>query len=145
MPKIEHKYRAWEIRKVRTTCAYCGIGCQLDLLVKDEKVVGVQPANGKSNEGLLCVKGKFAFDFINHPARLTEPLVRGTDGYLHPATWDEALGVIAGKIQEIKKEYGPDAIAGFSSARVTNEENYLFQKFFRAAVGTNNVDHCARL
>jgi len=145
MPKAEHKFRTWETAKVRTTCSYCGVGCQMDLLVKDDKVVGVSPAYGQSNEGLLCVKGKFAFDFINHPHRLTKPLIRGEDGCLHPATWDEALGLIAAKTQEIKDEFGPDAIMGLSSARVTNEENYLFMKYMRAVVGTNNMDHCARL
>ena len=145
MPKAENKFRVWETRKVRTTCPYCGVGCQMDLLVKDGKVVGVQPANGKPNEGLLCVKGKFAFDFINHPKRITEPLVRGSDGVLRPAGWDEALAVAADKIKEIKARHGPDAIMGLSSARVTIEENYLFSKFIRAVVGTNNIDHCARL
>ena len=144
-PKAENKFRAWETRKVRTTCAYCGVGCQLDLIVKGDKVVGVEPADGKTNEGLLCVKGKFGFDFINHPDRLTEPMVRGEDGKLRKAGWDEALGIIADKIKEIKAESGPDAIMGLSSARTTNEDNYLFAKFMRAAVGTNNVDHCARL
>jgi formate dehydrogenase major subunit len=145
MPKTGQKFRTWETRKVRTTCAYCGVGCQLDLLVKDDRVVGAEPAAGKSNEGLLCVKGKFAFDFINHPDRLTQPLVRGEDGSLHPASWDEALSLVAAKTKQIIDESGADAIAGLSSARVTNEENYLFMKYMRAAVGTNNVDHCARL
>jgi len=145
MPKSEHKYRLWETTKVRTTCPYCGVGCQMDLLVKDDKVVGVQPAEGRSNEGMLCVKGKFAYDFINHPARLTEPLVRNADGVLQPATWEEAINVVADKIKEIKESDGPDKIMGLSSARITIEDNYMFQKFMRAVVGTNNVDHCARL
>jgi len=139
------KFRAWEIKKTRTTCSYCGVGCQLDLLSKGDRVVGVQPAHGKSNEGLLCVKGKFGFDFINHPDRLTTPLVRDEKGCLVPATWDEALDRITDKMKAIKAESGPDAIAGFSSARATSEESYMFMKFLRAAVGTNNVDHCARL
>ena len=145
MPKQEHKFRAWETAKVRTTCSYCGVGCQMDLLVKDDKVVGVMPAFGRSNEGLLCVKGKFAFDFINHPNRLREPLIRDDDGHLLPASWDTALSLIAAKTAEIKENFGPDAIMGLSSARVTNEENYLFMKYMRAVVGTNNIDHCARL
>ena len=145
MPKSEHKFRAWETHRVRTTCGYCGVGCQMDLMVKDDKVVGVQPAPGKLNEGLLCVKGKFAFDFINHPSRLKEPLVRAEDGSLRPASWDEALGIVADKIKEIKQSSGPDAIMGLASARASIEDNYLFAKFMRAAVGTNNVDHCARL
>jgi len=145
MPKSENKFRLWETSKVRTTCAYCGVGCRLDLIVKGDKVVDVQPADGKANEGLLCVKGKFAFDFINHKARLTDPLIRDEEGNLRKATWDEALDFAAGKIKAVREEFGPDAIAGFASARATNEENYLFMKFMRAAVGTNNVDHCARL
>jgi formate dehydrogenase major subunit len=134
---------AMNVEKILTVCPYCGVGCLMHLLVKNGKVIGVEPAQGGANEGLLCVKGKFAFDFINHPERLTQPLVR-ENGQLRPASWDEALGIVADKIKEAKKEFGPDAIAGASIARVTNEENYLFQKFFRAAVGTNNVDHCAR-
>jgi formate dehydrogenase major subunit len=145
MPKSTHPYRAWETKKVRTTCPYCGVGCQMDLVVKDDKVVDVQPAYGVTNEGLLCVKGKFAFDFVNHPKRLTEPLVRDKTGALKPATWDQALDLIANKIKEIKAADGPDAIMGLASARVTNEDNYVFSKFMRAVVGTNNVDHCARL
>ena len=144
MPKSQNKFRIWETKKVRTTCAYCGVGCQLDLLVKDDKVVDVMPAEGPTNKGMLCVKGRFAFDFVNNDKRLKTPLIR-KDGVLVEASWDEALDLIAGKIMEIKKEDGPDAIAGFASARTINEDNYLFQKFMRAAVGTNNVDHCARL
>ena len=144
MPKSKTKFRSWEVQKVRTTCAYCGVGCQLDLLVKGNKVVGIEPANGPSNEGLLCVKGRFAFNFLGHPNRLKTPLIRKGD-QLVEATWAEAYALIAQKTNEIKQKFGPDAIGGFSSARCTNEENYLFQKMMRAAVGTNNVDHCARL
>ncbi len=102
------------------------------------------PAYGPSNQGLLCVKGKFAYDFINHKDRLKYPMIR-KNGKLERATWEEALDLVASKIKEVKENYGPDAVAGFSSARTVNEDNYLFQKFIRAAVGTNNVDHCARL
>jgi formate dehydrogenase major subunit len=130
--------------KVTTTCPYCGVGCQIDLQIKGNKVVGIMPAFGASNEGILCVKGKFAYDFIDHPDRLTTPLIRkGND--LVPATWDEALNLIADTMKKMKAESGADAFAGLASARVTNEENYLFQKLFRAGIGTNNVDHCARL
>ena len=104
----------------------------------------MQPAFGPSNEGILCVKGKFAYDFIGHEDRLKTPYIRKR-GKLTPVSWDEALDHIAENIVKIREESGPDAIAGFSSARVTNEENYLFQKLFRAGIGTNNVDHCARL
>ncbi len=144
MPKSKEKFRYWETRTVRTTCSYCGVGCQMDLLVKNNKVVGVDPAMGPSNEGLLCVKGKFAFNFINHPDRLKGPLIR-KNGKLVESTWQEAYDVITEKINEVKKNHGPKAIAGFSSARVTNEENYLMMKFIRGIIGSNNVDHCARL
>ena len=133
-----------ETKKVVTTCAYCGVGCQIEYSVRNGKIVDAKPANGPSNQGLLCVKGKFAFDFINHKDRLKYPMVR-KNGKLVRASWEEALNTVAKKITEVKAEFGPDAIAGFSSARTVNEDNYLFQKFLRAAVGTNNVDHCARL
>lgn len=144
MPKQPEKFRQWEVKKVRTTCSYCGVGCQMELLVKDNKVVGVEPVNVEPNDGLLCVKGKFGYRFLNHPDRLKTPLIR-KDGELKEATWDEAMDLIASKIKEIKKEYGPEAFGALSSARCTNEENYLMQKLFRAVIGTNNVDHCARL
>lgn len=142
--KASKKYRAWEVTKTRTTCSYCGVGCQMDLLVKGGKVVGVEPADGPANHGLLCVKGKFAYNFIDHPDRLTAPLIR-KDGVLTPASWDEALDFVVAGIKKIKSESGPDAIAGFSSSRATNEDNYALQKLMRTAIGTNNVDNCARV
>ncbi len=96
------------------------------------------------NKGLLCVKGRFAYEFVSSPERLQTPLIR-RDGALQPASWEEALSYAAKKLIEIKETHGPDSIAGLSSARCTTEDNYLFQKFIRAGVGTNNVDHCARL
>ncbi len=138
------KYRHWETKKVRTTCSYCGVGCQMDLVVKDDKVVGVEPAKDALNNGLLCVKGKFAYKFINHPDRLKTPLIK-RNGKFEEATWDEAFRYIRKKVNETKDKYGSDSFAGLTSARCTNEENYLFQKLFRAVIGTNNVDHCARL
>lgn len=143
-PKKDVKFREWEVERVNTTCSYCGVGCQLELLVKDQKVVGAEPVDGPSNNGLLCVKGKFGYKFINHPDRLTTPLIK-KDGQFEEATWDEALALVADKLSKTKKDFGADAVAGLSSARCTNEENYLFQKLMRAVVGTNNVDHCARL
>ncbi len=142
--KASKNYRSWEVTKTRTTCPYCGVGCQFDLLVKNDKVVGVEPADGPANHGLLCVKGKFAYDFINHPDRLATPLVR-KDGVLTPASWDEALDYVVKGITKIRDESGADAIAGFSSSRATNEDNYTFMKMMRAAIGTNNVDNCARV
>ena len=131
-------------RRVRTVCSYCGVGCQLDLLVAGGRVVGALPADGPSNRGRLCVKGRFAHSFIGHPDRLTSPLVR-RDGRLVEATWDEALDLVAGRFRAALDRLGPHGVAGLASARCTNEENYLFQKLFRAVAGTNQVDHCARL
>ena len=144
MPKSKERFRNWETQKVRTTCSYCGVGCQMDLVVKDNKIVEVQPANGPSNEALLCVKGKFGYNFINHPDRLKTPLIK-KNGRFKEATWDEAYELIVDKIKNTKDKHGSDALAGLSSARCTNEENYLMQKLFRAVIGTNNIDHCARL
>lgn len=138
------KHRYWETKKVRTTCSYCGVGCQMDLVVKGKQVVGVEPAKDALNKGLLCVKGKFAYKFINHPDRLKTPLIK-RNGKFQEATWDEAYRYIRRKVNEIKESHGPESFAGLTSARCTNEENYLFQKLFRAVIGTNNVDHCARL
>jgi formate dehydrogenase major subunit len=143
-PKIDNKFRYWETKRVRTTCGYCGVGCQLDLLIKDNKVVDVQPANGPSNDGLLCVKGRFSYHFLSHEDRLKTPLIK-ENGQFREASWDEAYQLIANKINKIKSEDGPEAIGGFTSARCTNEDNYVFQKLFRADIGTNSVDHCARL
>ncbi len=144
MPKSKEKFRSWEISKTQTTCSYCGVGCQINLLTKGNKVVGVEPLNGAANDGLLCVKGKFGYSFINHPDRLTTPLIR-KNGQLVKASWEEAYDLIVEKVQTTKAKYGSNALAGLTSARVTNEENYLFQKMVRAGFGTNNVDHCARL
>ena len=138
------KGRQKGVKKVRTVCPYCGTGCNLTLHVKDNEVIRVTSPGGTINEGLLCVKGRFGYGFINSPERLKTPLVR-KDGELVEATWDEALSLAATKLFGIKEEHGPDSIGGLSSARCTNEDNYLFQKFIRAAVGTNNIDHCARL
>jgi len=143
-PKDARSYREWEIKKTRTTCSYCGVGCQMDLLTKKDQVVGVEPAYGPANEGLLCVKGKFAYHFVNHPARLTKPLIR-KEGVFVESTWEEALELITEKGKEILSNFGPDAIGGLASARVTNEDNYVFQKMMRTVFRTNNVDHCARL
>ncbi|MEI6876105.1 MAG: formate dehydrogenase subunit alpha, partial [Spirochaetota bacterium] len=131
-------------RRTRTICSYCGVGCEMEILTRGNKVVGVQPSKGPANQGILCVKGKFAWQFIGHPDRLTKPLLR-KEGELVPVSWDEALDTFEAKLREALATGGPESVAGLSSARCTNEENYLFQKFLRAAVGTNNVDHCARL
>ncbi len=132
-------------KKVRTTCTYCGVGCNLDVAVNDDKVKSIQaPYDAEVNQGHTCLKGRFAFSFYNHPERLRTPLIR-KDGELVPATWDEAYDFITARLTEIKEKHGPDYIAGISSARCTNEENYLMQKFIRVIIGTNNIDSCARV
>ncbi|MGI6225060.1 MAG: formate dehydrogenase subunit alpha, partial [Peptococcales bacterium] len=143
-PKRKEKFSYDEVKKVQTTCSYCGVGCQMELLVKGQQVVEVKPVFSVPNEGLLCVKGRFGFNFINHPDRLKSPLIK-KDGKFTEATWEEAYQFIVEKINHVKENYGSDALAGLSSARCTNEENYLMQKLFRAVIGTNNIDHCARL
>ena len=136
----------WPPKKVETVCPYCGVGCHLELQI-DEKgqVIGVGNLVGQGpNEGNLCVKGKFAYDFINHKDRLKKPMIR-KNGKLTEVEWDEAIKFVSGKLNDIKKSNGADAIGVLSSAKITNEENYVVQKFARAVIGTNNVDHCARL
>ncbi|MCL2816814.1 MAG: formate dehydrogenase subunit alpha [Clostridiales bacterium] len=128
---------------VETVCPYCGVGCRIKLYLRGNRAVGMTAADGPANDGLLCVKGRFVFDFINHPDRLTTPLIR-KEGRLVPCSWEEAYEAVINAFKEVKEE-GPEAIAGLSSARCSNEENYLFQKFIRVASGGNNVDHCARL
>jgi len=131
--------------KTRTTCNFCGVGCQVDLNVVDGRVVKVTaPPPGETvNDGNLCVKGRFAYDFIHHPDRLREPLVRGEDGELHATTWDVAIKRAAQGLMDVKKAHGPDALGFVSSSRCTVEENYLVQKLSRAAFGTNNCHQCA--
>ncbi|PKM79495.1 MAG: formate dehydrogenase subunit alpha, partial [Firmicutes bacterium HGW-Firmicutes-13] len=137
--------RVWEMKKTTTICPYCGCGCTLDLNVKDDQVIKITSSNTSGiNHGRLCVKGRFGYDFIHQDDRLKKPLIR-KNGELTESSWDEALDLIAQQFSQIKNDHGSDSIAGISSARCTNEENYLFQKFMRAVIGTNNVDHCARL
>lgn len=131
-------------RKVRTTCVYCGVGCQMDLWIKKDKIVKVRGAVEEPNYGRLCVKGRFGYEFVANEERLTQPLIK-KNGVLEPVSWKEALGVIAEKFTAIKRDYGSEALAGLASAKCTNEENYVFQKFVRSVFGTNSVDHCARL
>ena len=139
------KARAWETRKVRTTCPYCGVGCQQELHMKGERIVRITGVDGaKPNDGHLCVKGRYGYDFIYSSERLTTPLIKDGNGMFQEATWDEALDFVADKFKQIIKESGPDAIAGVSCARSINEDSYNMQKLFRSAIGTNNIDHCAR-
>jgi predicted molibdopterin-dependent oxidoreductase YjgC len=132
-------------RIVATTCPYCGVGCQVDLHIYHGmayKVTG--NFDSPVNRGNLCVKGRYGVDFIHAPDRLREPLIR-SEGQLRPASWDEALAKVAGCLREIRDLHGPNSIGFLVSAKCTNEENYLLQKVARGLIGTNNVDHCARL
>ncbi len=133
-------------RTVTTTCAYCGVGCSLEVHVRGEQVVSIDPAeHGPSNLGHTCVKGRFAHQYARAKDRLTSPMMRRPDGTWREASWDEAMGFVASRIGEIVAKHGPDAVAAISSSRCTNEENYVLQKLFRAAVGTNNIDNCSRV
>lgn len=145
-----------EYQNILTTCVYCGAGCGLYLQVLDGEIVGVLPAKEHPvSEGKLCIKGWNTASFVYHPDRLKTPLIRrgatspllagGTEGGFEEATWEEALSLVAERLSTIKAESGPNRLAFLTSAKCTNEENYLAQKLARAVIGTNNVDHCARL
>lgn len=131
--------------KVRSTCNFCGVGCQVDLHVHEGRVVRVSspPPGTTVNDGNLCVKGRFAYDFIHHPDRLTVPLVRGEDGRMHPASWPEAIERAARGLKGVQERWGRTSVGFISSARCTGEENYLVQKLARAAFGTNDCHQCA--
>lgn len=131
--------------KTRTICGYCGVGCSVDVLTSGEKVLGIQPAmDGPANRGALCVKGQFAYDFVQHPDRLKVPLVRGADGELHESSWDVALDRAAAGFRQVAAEHGRHSIYGIASGRAPNEAAYLMQKFIRAGFGTHYIDNCSR-
>ncbi len=135
----------WELTKKSSICIYCGVGCKIEFSINPQgELVRADGALDGPNLGHLCVKGRFGFDFVQSPKRLTQPLIR-KNGELVPSTWDEALDYVATNLTRIRDESGPDSIMAFTSAKCTNEENYLLQKFIRAGIGTNNIDHCARL
>lgn len=139
--------KAKDLVKTRTICPYCGVGCQIDLNVSRDtgRIVRVtSPVGCIPNDGNLCVKGRFGMDFVAKTDRLTVPLIK-TNGAFREASWDEALDLVAKRFTELKQRYGSDALAGLSSAKTTNEDNFVMQKLVRAVFGTNNVDHCARL
>ena len=139
------KGREWELECEKTICPYCGCGCTLDMHMKEGELIKVTtPSENTTNNNNLCVKGKFGAHFINHPDRLTTPLIK-KNGTFTEATWEEALDYTASRLKQIKDKHGPDAIGGLSSAKCTNEENYLLQKLARNTIGTHSVDHCARL
>lgn len=132
-------------KHVQSLCPYCGVGCQIDLIVENNRIVRVNGVEGlKPNDGRLCVKGRFGYEFVGSRDRLTRPLIKKSGRFVE-AGWDETLDFIAAKFNAIKQKYGNDALAGYASAKCTNEDNYIFQKFIRTAFGTNNVDYCTRL
>ncbi len=140
-------WSSWDVQRVRTTCPHCGVGCQLDLIVKDGQIVDTEAADGPSNRGLLCVKGRSgSFDYVDAPDRLRTPLIKNrATGKFEPASWDEALNLIADRFGAIKRQFGGEALAAFACSRSTNEDVYMLQKMARCAFETNNVDNCARV
>jgi formate dehydrogenase major subunit len=141
--QTEAKMRESRIKRTKTVCTFCGVGCSYDVWTKDRRILKVVPLYGEANQISTCVKGKFGWDFVNHADRLQRPLIREGKGF-REAEWDEALNVIASKLSGIKQQSGPDSIAVIISSKTTNEEGYLMQKFARAVIGTNNIDNCSR-
>ena len=143
LSEAESHMRELRIRRTKTVCTYCGVGCSFDVWTKDRHILKVEPLEGPTNGISTCVKGKFGWDFVNSPDRLTKPLIR-EGGKFREASWDEALDLVARKFAEIKAKNGPDSLAFVSSSKCTNEESYLMQKLARAVIGTNNMDNCSR-
>ncbi len=133
------------IKKTRTICPYCGVGCSVDILTRDDKILGIHPAmDGPANQGALCIKGQFAYDFVQHPDRLSTPLIRQADGSFQPATWDEALDAAATGFRNALANYGRRSIYGIASGRAPHEAAYTMQKFIRGGTGTHHIDNCSR-
>lgn len=141
--EIEHAMREYRIRKTKTVCTYCGVGCSFDVWTKDRHILKIAPEHGPANGISTCIKGKFGWGHINSADRLTSPLIR-ENGEFRKATWEEALALVARRLSEIKNKTGPDSLAFISSSKCTNEESFLMQKLARAVIGTNNVDNCSR-
>ena len=141
--EIESAMRESRIRRTKTVCTYCGVGCSFNIWTKDRHILKVEPSDGPANGISTCIKGKFGWDYVNDPDRLTTPLIREGDGF-REASWDEALDLVTRRFTEIKTQHGPDSLAFISSSKCTNEENYLMQKLARAVIGTNNIDNCSR-
>jgi formate dehydrogenase major subunit len=143
LSEAEAEMRESRIKRTKTVCTYCGVGCSFDIWTRDRHILKVEPAHGAANGVSTCIKGKFGWDYVNSPDRLTKPLIREGDGF-REASWDEALDLVARRFSEIKTQHGPDALAFISSSKCTNEESYLMQKLSRAIIGTNNMDNCSR-
>jgi len=143
LSEAESHMRELRIRRTKTVCTYCGVGCSFNVWTKDRHILKVQPLDGPTNGVSTCVKGKFGWDFVNSADRLTKPLIR-EGGKFREASWDEALDLVARRFAEIKTKNGPDSLAFVSSSKCTNEESYLMQKLSRAVIGTNNMDNCSR-
>jgi formate dehydrogenase major subunit len=143
LSEAEAAMRDHRIRKTKTVCTYCGVGCSFDVWTKDRHILKIAPEHGPANGISTCIKGKFGWDFVNSPDRLTKPLIREGDSF-REASWEEALSLVARRFSELKKKSGPDSMGFISSSKCTNEESYLMQKLARAVIGTNNVDNCSR-
>jgi formate dehydrogenase major subunit len=142
--EVEAAMRKSRIKRTKTVCTYCGVGCSFEVWTKDREILRIQPQVEAPVNGIsTCVKGKFGWDFVNSEQRLTKPLIRQGDRFVE-ATWDEALELVADKLGDIKKKHGPDSIGYIASSKCSNEENFIFQKFARAVMGSNNVDNCSR-
>jgi formate dehydrogenase major subunit len=141
--QTESKMREERIKRTKTVCTYCGVGCSYDVWTKDRKILKIVPLHGDANQISTCVKGKFGWDYVNHPDRLQKPLIREGSGF-REASWEEALNLVTAKLTGIKQQYGPDSIGVIISSKTTNEDGYLMQKFARTVIGTNNVDNCSR-
>src|SRR5271163_2406932 len=141
--EAESAMRESRVRRTKTVCTYCGVGCSFDIWTKDRHILKVAPEHGPANGISTCIKGKFGWDFVNSPDRLTKPLIR-EGGKFREASWDEALDLVGRRFAEIKARSGPDSLAFISSSKCTNEESYLMQKLSRAVIGTNNIDNCSR-
>jgi formate dehydrogenase major subunit len=141
--QTEAKMREERIKRTKAVCTYCGVGCSYDVWTKARKILKIVPLRGEANQISTCVKGKFGWDYVNHPDRLQKPLIREESGF-REASWDEALNLVKEKLTGIKQQYGPDSIGVVISSKTTNEDGYLMQKFARTVIGTNNVDNCSR-
>jgi formate dehydrogenase major subunit len=143
LSEVEAEMRHQRVKRTKTVCTYCGVGCSFDIWTRDRHILKVEPAHGPANGISTCVKGKFAWEYVNSPDRLRKPLKRAGDTFVE-IEWDEAIAIVAENFAKIKKEHGPDALGFIASSKCTNEESYLMQKLARAVIGTNNIDNCSR-